>query len=556
MRNPRLFLRLFITAIILLTTVTSCNFPPKPAQFTEFYVSVKGSDTTGNGTKSKPWRHIQYAIDKASAKGGTTLRINVMKGIYEEELVIHKPLLIKGAGIGKATTWANDPLYPQEEVSIITVAKFDDNPNVFIENATSVNLQDLVIQFGGIRAVNTRFIMYNVEIPDSRGLFAVQIESCSMFYIEKSQIRTLGKTRSDYAVDIMASSGDIINTYMGDQFDHTINISTSVLGAKAPNPNTPLTIQSVNIRDSTIAGAKIYYADGVRIQGPANIKIVNTKITRTHTDAAAANTGTIYNPPYAGISAGGWLTEAQGSALIEIDGVTISGFDVGIGLNPEGFNVRVQNSVIAGIKYNVETKYNGYTNVSEPVIDFGGGPLGSAGKNDFAVQSPYAFYNNVPYDTYACFNEWNVPVNQVDTTRIYDELDVPSKGRVRWTCSADIILITPSRKPTQTALTQSRPTFTPTSPGRTVTVISDDLCYEGPGDKYAVVSAIMKNQAVELIGLGEGGEYFVVVNPVYKDPCWIKIRSVEFGGDPGLLPLIPLPTSMPVETITTPTRPR
>lgn len=545
MKNLSFSLRLTIAAIILLTMVSSCTFPPKPVQYTEFYVSVKGSDTTGNGTKSNPWRHIQYAIDKASAKSGTTLRINVLKGIYEEELVIHKPLLIKGAGVGKATTWVNDPLYPQEEVSIITVTKFDKNPNVFIENATSVNLQNLVIQFGGVRAVNTRFIMYNVEIPDSRGLFAVQIENCSLFYIEKTQIRTYLNTRSDYGIDIMSSDGDILETYIGNNFDHAININPFVLGDKPASPFLALKMKFVKIRDSEIAGARISYADGIRITGPTNVQITNTKITRTHPDNQSGAKEQ-YNRPHAGISIGGWLTEAQGHALIEIDGVTISGFDTAIGVAAEGFDVKVQNSSISSVTHGGETFYTAYTNVSEPIVDFGGGPLGSIGKNNFANTNPYAFYNDAPYDVYACFNKWNVSVTEIDPMRIFDKLDVATKGRVRWNCSTDLILITPSRVPTSTADRQSRATFTPTLSGQVVRVTKDAICFVGPGESYGVVSTITKDQQVQLLGMGQGGDYYVITNPRYLVPCWVQTSSIKFDGTPGELRTIPIPTITPI----------
>ena len=52
MKKSGFFLHLTIAAIMLLTTIPSCTFPPKPAQYTEFYVSVKGSDSTGKGTNS------------------------------------------------------------------------------------------------------------------------------------------------------------------------------------------------------------------------------------------------------------------------------------------------------------------------------------------------------------------------------------------------------------------------------------------------------------------------------------------------------------------------
>jgi hypothetical protein len=544
--------RLTIITVSAAAIIGSCNFPPKSPPVTEFYVSIKGSDTTGDGSKSKPWRHIQYAIDHANPKAGTSLTLNILKGIYEEKLVIHKPVALIGAGIGTASTWANDPLYPIQEITVISGSVDVDTPDILIENATSVNLQNLVVHFGGIKVVNTRFIMYQVEIPDTRGLYGVQIENSSLFYIEKSQIRTLQNTRADYGIDIMASSGDIWNSYLGDNFDHAINISSTVLGKPAPSPNKAMKIQSVNIYDLTIDGAKIFYADGIRIQGATNVKIINTKITRSPLNAETADSGAPHNPPYAGIEIAGWITPVMGQALVEIEGVTISGFDIGVGMNFGGYNVKAQKNDISGIKYDVETKYKQYTNVGFPVVDFGGGPLGSAGGNDFAKQPPYGFYNNVPYDTYACFNVWHVDVTQVDLVRIYDKIDNPSKGRVQWNCQADVFKVTPTstRKPTTTPLVPSRVTYTPTRVRERVRIIRDAICYEGPGRNYPVVSAVLQSQTANLMGIGFGGTYYIIENPRFFVPCWIEVAFVEYNGDPGTLriyaiPPTPTPTKEP-----------
>lgn len=530
--------RSFVATVVLIAAILSCNIPPTAPPKSEFYVSVKGSDALGDGSKSKPWRHIQYAIDNAKPKSGTVLRIILLKGIYEENLVIHRPLEMVGMGIGKATTYPNDVNYPVEEVSIIS-RKDTNQPSILIENATSVNLQTLVVFGGGVRAVNTRFIMYNVEVTNSLGAYAVQIENCPMFYIEKSQIKTANKTRSDLGIEIRASSGDILNTYLGDLFDHTINIRLSDSGPLTyEDLNQPADIQYITIRDSIIEGSSIYYADGIRIQSAANVKIVNTKITRSHPDAKAANTGTPHNPPYAGIEVAGWITEAQGHALVEIEGVTISGFNIGIGMNPEGFDVKAQNNIISGIEYDVETAYTGYTSASPPVIDFGGGPLGSVGENNFAVQSPYAFYNNVPYETYACYNEWNVPVTNVDDARIFDKLDLPSKGRVNWLCAQSSIF-----QPTPTIT--RRPTMSTTE---RVRITRDTLCYEGPGKNYPVVSSVLQNQTANLIGIGFGNTYYVIENPIFVVPCWVEATSVEYDGDLGTLRIIAAPsTSTPTK---------
>jgi hypothetical protein len=449
MRRQRLARSALAAAIVLMLAILGCALqPPTAPPATDFYVSVKGNDSTGDGSQAKPWRHIQYAIDNAKPAAGTTLTIHLLKGIYEENLVIKRGLTIVGAGVGIASTYPNDPLLPVQEVSVIVRDLKSQAPGILIQNASAVNLQNLVVMFGGLRAVNTRLTLYNVEVQRSRGLYGVQIEDCFVFYLEKVKITTELNVASDYALDVMASDGDVLNSSMGDDFDHVINLSPV-----GPNdqidPYSPYQAHSVTIRDSEIAGSKIYYADGVRILGAMNVRISNTTITRTHPDNEPASTGAPHNPPYAGVEISGYLTKAniegKGVPTVELDGVTTSGFDVGIGVSAESMNVLVKNSSVNAVTHGVETSYVGYSNTIYPHVDFGGGSLssgvgvpassnGSVGDNTFDTSSPYAFYHDAPYGITACHNNWGVANNAIDSTRIYDHLDNASLGRVSWDC--------------------------------------------------------------------------------------------------------------------------
>jgi hypothetical protein len=449
MRRQRLARSALAAAIVLIVAILGCALQPSttpPA--TDFYVSVKGSDSTGDGSQATPWRHIQYAVDNAKPAAGTTLTIHLLKGIYEENLVIKRGLTIIGAGVGVASTYPNDPLTPLQDVSMIVRDLNSEGPGILIQDASAVNLQNLDVLFGGLRAVNTRFTLYNVEVQRSRGLYGVQIEDCFVFYLEKVKITTELNVASDYGLDVIASDGDVLNSSLGDDFDHVVNLSPVGPNDKI-DPYSPYQAHSVTIRDSEIAGSKIYYADGVRILGAMNVRISNTKITRTHPDNEPASTGAPHNPPYAGVEISGYLTKAniegKGVPTVELDGVTTSGFDVGIGMAVETINVVVKNSSLSAVTHDVETAYVGYSNTIYPHVDFGGGSLssgvgvpvpsnGSVGNNSFAASSPYAFYHDAPYGVTACHNNWGVATNAIDPQRIYDHLDNPSSGRVTWTC--------------------------------------------------------------------------------------------------------------------------
>lgn len=58
-------------------------------------------------------------------------------------------------------------------------------------------------------------------------------------------------------------------------------------------------------------------------------------------------------------------------------------------------------------------------------------------------------------------------------------------------------------------------------------VTQDSLCWVGPGDKFEVVSTIRAGVRVALLGRGTVGNWFIVRNPIYQDPCWIPADIVQ-----------------------------
>jgi len=68
---------------------------------------------------------------------------------------------------------------------------------------------------------------------------------------------------------------------------------------------------------------------------------------------------------------------------------------------------------------------------SEPIIDFGEGPLGSVGNNDMGTLPPYTIYHQGPYDVYAKGNQWHAQGTDIDRG-IWDKLDDPKLGRVKY----------------------------------------------------------------------------------------------------------------------------
>jgi hypothetical protein len=73
----------------------------------------------------------------------------------------------------------------------------------------------------------------------------------------------------------------------------------------------------VSIRDSTLTGSTIYYADGIRIQGASNLTIQDTTIIRP-AGSEPASTGAVHNPPCAGIEI---AASSNGNSLVRVDHV-------------------------------------------------------------------------------------------------------------------------------------------------------------------------------------------------------------------------------------------
>ena len=95
------------------------------------------------------------------------------------------------------------------------------------------------------------------------------------------------------------------------------------------------------------------------------------------------------------------------------------------------------------------------------------------------------------------------------------------------------------------------PTFTPQNP----LVLNDTLCWVGPGPGYKVVSGLLKDTRVKLIGRASIGGWWIVENPIYGTSCWImeKDLQIEAGTEVLSLPVIsppekPKPRPVPILT--------
>jgi len=82
--------------------------------------------------------------------------------------------------------------------------------------------------------------------------------------------------------------------------------------------------------------------------------------------------------------------------------------------------------------------------------------------------------------------------------------------------------ITPTPNPTDTA------TVTPTSSKPKPTVVLNFTgCLYGPGPTYTLESNISKGKRVEILGLGSVPGWYIIFNPYFHKPCWMRATDLQ-----------------------------
>jgi hypothetical protein len=102
----------------------------------DFYVSVDGNNTTGDGSLESPWKTINWALYYAEeATPSFPVTIHVGAGTFEEKLQLRPYTTIQGAG---------------QTATIIQYYNPGDAENVVIESAAFTGLYDCTVTFPGI----------------------------------------------------------------------------------------------------------------------------------------------------------------------------------------------------------------------------------------------------------------------------------------------------------------------------------------------------------------------------------------------------------------------
>jgi hypothetical protein len=374
------------------------------------HVSPSGSDTDGDGSSAHPYRTLHAALAHAGADASEpSLTLVLADGTYDEALTLTRSVVVQGGGSDRVTIRNPAPM----DGSFVITADGDHDP----AHPIRVELRGLRVDgwkgtHPGIEAKHATLVLSNVEVYQPSGTGVRIGEDIADFAITDTRVGFEGELNSDLGIDVGShSSGTITRFHGGDHIDHIIDIG---LGCH------------VTIRDSELTGSPIYYADGVRIQGASDVTVENTQIVRPP-GGQAASSGPAHNPPYAGIEI---AASSDEQARVHVNGCTVRGFDVGVGINLTYNAVNVEHSTLAGnVSADVRTLWAGALVEQYPSVDLGGGALGSAGDNDFGNGSELAIDHGAPYDVSALNDRWGVTGSAIDA-RIHDASDDAQLGHV------------------------------------------------------------------------------------------------------------------------------
>lgn len=111
--------------------------------------------------------------------------------------------------------------------------------------------------------------------------------------------------------------------------------------------------------------------------------------------------------------------------------------------------------------------------------------------------------------------------------------------------TTEALIETPTPQPSAIVATSST--------GDVPMVVTDTLCWKGPGAQYETVSSLLAGTKVDILGRGEEGDWWVLDNPRYPGvECWAPGEDIQVEPDfvvPGtIFPVPPLPTPTPTPT--------
>jgi hypothetical protein len=103
-----------------------------------------------------------------------------------------------------------------------------------------------------------------------------------------------------------------------------------------------------------------------------------------------------------------------------------------------------------------------------------------------------------------------------------------SQTAAAWSPTPTPVTHTPTSPATQTPAV----TPTPSEPPQRPAIREFTSCWYGPGPGYTLESNISKGKRVDIVGIGSEPGWYVIINPYFHKPCWVKAADLTI--DPAL----------------------
>jgi hypothetical protein len=370
------------TATFNITTAVSANI--------NYYVSTSGSNTTGNGSSSAPWATIAYAVSKVAGPGVT---INVAAGTYNEtaDIAINTggsaaggyfilrnsnyptAAIINGSGVPIGSTgyaYGLVNIGNTSNVSYVTVDGFEITN--FQTTNDSLVPAGIAVQGSG---TNIQLVNNNINAVWNTGKASSHNGNCGSPSPEAFGLVVAGTIGTAPLTNITISGNNLSNLQTGcsesmeldgningftianNTVHNNSNIGIAALGGEgvasgykqyngSPNDqarngeisgNTVYTIHSNSQGSSGVYGLKCYCADGIYVDGAAEVTVERNTVydvdlgievtgegaKQNTTNNVVRNNLFFYNS-YVGISIGGQGTPGGSSNSTVVNNTTWS----------------------------------------------------------------------------------------------------------------------------------------------------------------------------------------------------------------------------------------
>jgi|GEM_PF-1860715 len=423
-----------------LTYVISLITLSIPAYAGDYYVDAEnGSDATGDGSAGNPWKTINYAFSRVTAYDGDGVDTLHLSGQFYEE--------------GTATAQSDDDGITITGGTFGYVEDYRDDVRLTLDvtAADDVNITENEFHDVSVILGNGSNIVDNDSISEqyhgySAGIYSTDKDNVTIY---GNSIVTGGLNEGGaLGINVSGGSGHTIkNNSAGHLYIDVIDVSSGTIGHNSGASSLPdqccadITCENSAVgllnNDCVLAISGVeapYISDNylygleVDFSGSGTVDVVNNEIYGTHfsDDVFVLSFG-----PNGNCLFGGNIFICYGLDAVYLN-LMSGGFVVEDCYCEEGSGIPM------------------FIRVQGGTADFGGGPLGSSGNNDFS--EVYSFgepeepedafiWDNTGNDIYALNNTWDSDIcdqmdghyyDTYDIEEFYDKWEDASKGFVIW----------------------------------------------------------------------------------------------------------------------------